>query len=191
MSVAYEAYRSTKIESGKLYQDFVVDVSWNLLGLAIVQYSSMAYQQTVGESRTGVEIKHDEKYAKTGNLWIEISEKARPRPGDYAPAGINRSDNTWLYVIGDYDTLFFFQKTLLQILHGSGKYQTRENSTKTSWGFLLKQTEAERFAAVILRPNASEKVTKTVQDLRTLGKQLHEAARANLSQLSLFGKGAA
>ena len=78
----YDAYRANKIESGLLFQDFVVDVLLQTLGFAVVTNSSRAYQHTVGESRTGVEIKHDERFADTGNLWIEVAEKARPRPGD-------------------------------------------------------------------------------------------------------------
>jgi hypothetical protein len=50
---AYEKYRTAKIEGGKIYQDFIVDACWNLLGLAIVQYSSAMYQKNVGESKTG------------------------------------------------------------------------------------------------------------------------------------------
>ena len=42
-SKAYQQYRKTKIESGLLYQDFVVDVAWQTIGLAIVQYASKAY----------------------------------------------------------------------------------------------------------------------------------------------------
>lgn len=47
---AYEQYRTAKIEGGKVYQDFIIDACWNLLGLAVVQYSSKLYQQNVGES---------------------------------------------------------------------------------------------------------------------------------------------
>lgn len=186
---AYEKYRTAKIESGKVYQDFVVDACWNLLGLAIVQYSSATYQRTVGESKTGAEIKHDEKFAGSGNLWIEIEEKARPRPGPYAPAGIYRNDNTWLYIIGNYDHVFIFQKTLLQILHRSGKCRVIENNTKTSRGFLLPDSNANKWAAAVLHPNASERISKVIGDMSKLGRELHEATKRNLDQLDLFTAG--
>jgi hypothetical protein len=185
MSV-YADYYKAKLDGAKLYQDFVIDAAWNLLGLAIVQYSSELYQRTVGESRTGVEIKHDEQFGRTGNLWIELAEKARPRDGPYVPAGIYRQDNTWLYVIGDYDAIFFFAKTLLRALHQSGRWQVIENKTRTSEGFLLKSCDAEKYAAAILRPNAADAVKKVVGNLAALGRLLHESAKRDINQLDLF-----
>jgi len=184
--MSYDEYRATKIESGLLYQDFVVDVLFQTIGLVIVQYTSRAYQIAVGESRTGVEIKHDEKYATTGNLWIEVAEKARPRPGDYADAGINRGDNSWLYVIGDYDRVFIFGKRILVALSQSGRYKLRENRTKTSIGYLLPGCDAEKYALYIINPNAKEKVAKMVGDLEALGRALHRAVLADPAQRSLF-----
>jgi len=187
MNVAeYERYYKAKLEGALLYQDFVVDCAWNLLGLAIVQYASKTYQQSVGESRTGVEIKHDEQFAKTGNLWIEVAEKARPREGDYATSGIYRQDNAWLYVIGDYDTLFFFSKRLLVALHKSGKFNVIENRTKTSRGFLLSHVEGERYASILLHPKAAQKIAKIAADIEHLGRELHALVRRDERQLSLF-----
>jgi hypothetical protein len=104
--MSYEAYRNNKIESGLRYQDFAIDLLYQTIGLVVVQYASRMYQISIGESRTGVEIKHDEKYATTGNLWIEVAEKARPRDGDYFPSGICRDDNSWFYVIGNRNIRF-------------------------------------------------------------------------------------
>jgi hypothetical protein len=185
-NLAYEKYRTAKIESGKVYQDFVVDACWNLLGLAIVQYSSALYQQNIGESKTGAEIKCDEQFARTGNLWIEIEEKARPRPGAYVPSGIYRSDNTWLYIIGDYDHVFIFQKTLLQLLHRSDRWRVFANGTATSRGFLLSATDATKWAAAILHPLAAERITTVIGDMSRLGRELHEATKRDLNQLDLF-----
>ena len=183
----YDAYRENKIQSGELYQDFVVDACWNLLGLAVVQYTSKLYQHQVGESKTGVEIKHDEKYKDTGNLWIECAEKAVPRSGPYSESGVNRSDNTWLYVIGDYDTIFLFAKTLLRALGKSDRYPIRENNTKTSQGYLLPGVDAKKYAAQILFPNAQQKLGKAIQDLHQAGRELHEAVmRPPGRQLDLF-----
>lgn len=183
---AYSKYYKAKLETALVFQDFVVDAAWSLLGLAIVQYGSRAYQNAVGESRTGVEIKHDEKFSVTGNLWIEAGEKAQPREGDYFPSGIYREDNTWLYCIGDYDTIFFFQKTLLRGLYESGRYEKRENKTRTSVGFLLPKKDAERYAAVILRPNAKEKIQAVANDLAEIGRIAHQAVLTPVGQASLF-----
>jgi len=183
---AYEQYRTANIESGRIYQDFVVDACWNLLGLAIVQYSSALYQHNVGESKTGAEIKHDEMFARTGNLWIEVEEKARPRPGPYASSGIYRGDNTWLYIIGNYDHVFIFQKTLLKLLHQSGRWRVIENNTKTSCGFLLPEKDATTLAAAVLHPRASNRISKVIGNMSKLGRELHEATKRNLAQLDLF-----
>jgi hypothetical protein len=181
---AYEAYRKTKIESGLLYQDFVVDLLGHTIGLVVQVYGSRYYQTQVGESRTGVEIKHDEKYASTRNLWIETAEKARPREGDYAPSGINRDDNTWLYVIGDYDIVFIFPKVILRGV--CGRYRLQENRTKTSLGFLLPDEHARKYATHVLTPNAEQVVAKAVKDLQELGRLLHRSVTMNPAQASFF-----
>jgi hypothetical protein len=183
-NTTYQQYYKAKFEGALLYQDFVVDISLQVLGFAIMQYSSRAYQNTVGESRTGVEIKHDEKFARTGNLWIETAEKAMPRAGDYVPAGIYRTDNSWIYVIGDYNTIFYFAKNVLRIL--AGKYRIMPNKTATSLGFLLPERDAEKYAATVLRPRAEVKIAKITRDLADLGRELHELAKQNPAQLSLL-----
>jgi len=151
----YDEYRRKKMESAMMFQDFVVDVSWNMLGLAIVQYSSKQYQYAVGESKTGCEIKFDMKYEKTGNLYIETGEKAEPREGDYFPSGIYREDNTWLYIIGNYERIFYCPKNILQILHKTGKYRQVENDTKTSIGFLVPEKRMWKFSATVAEPKSA------------------------------------
>lgn len=183
--MSYEKYYKAKLEGSLIYQDFVVDVMYQI-GLAIVQYTSRAYQYGVGESRTGVEIKHDEKFSQTGNLWIEIAEKAKPRAGNYVRSGIYRDDNSWLYLIGDYDTIFCFSKVFLQQIHASGRYRIQENKTRTSQGFCLPGTDAQKYAALIVRPKAQQKIAKLVIDLSDAGKLLHQIVKANPAQHSLF-----
>jgi len=125
---AYDDYRDNKIESGLLYQDFIVDLMLQVLRFPVTTYSSRLYQTTVGEGPCGVEIKHDEKYATTKRLWIEVAEKARPRDGDYAPSGICRDDNSWLYIIGNYDVVFVFSKVLLRAYHDTGPRARKQHA---------------------------------------------------------------
>jgi len=183
---SYDAYRKNKIESGLLFQDFIVDLMLQVLRFPVTIYSSRLYQQTVGEGPAGVEIKHDENYARTGNLWIEVAEKACPRPGDYARSGVFRDDNSWLYIIGDYDTVFVFAKVALQSLARSDRFRILENRTKTSKGYLLPDAVARRCAARVLAPKAKQKIVVAVGDLHELGRQLHRAALANPAQRALF-----
>jgi len=180
----YNAYRRQQIENGQIFQDFVVDVSWHLLGLAVVQYSSKLYQQTVGESKTRCEIKWDMKYAETGNLCIEVAEKAVPRAGDYFPSGIYRADNTWLYIIGNYDRIFYCQKNILQLLHRTGKYRSYE--IPTSQGFLIPESQMEKYAGVIAEPKCSTVIRKTAADLQRAAAELYSSANANPLQMDLF-----
>jgi len=182
MSNGYDKYREAQIEDGRLYQDFVVDVAWSA-GLAICQYASKAYQFGVGESRGGVEIKHDKKYCETGNLCMEVAEKAKPRPGPYVRSGVMKPDH-WLFAIGDYDTVFFFCSNILRAMYLSNRYRTYE--TPTSQGFLLPDEDSQKYSALILRPNASGTVSQLVTDVASLAKELHKVAKANPKQMSLL-----
>lgn len=182
----YETYRKTQIESGQAYQDFVVDCCYRILNMPISCYSSKLYQQNVGESINGVEIKNDRKFKESGNLYVEIAEKARPRAGDYAQSGINRGDNTWLYLIGDFDTIYVFAKSMLVGMSKSPKYRHVENGTKTSVGFLLPVTDAVKYAAVVMTPNASEKIAKCQHDMHRLGfESFRTMIEGNASQMML------
>ena len=169
-----QEYYQKQLADGQLYQDFAVDCCWSILGLAVVQYGSKLYQHQVGESRTGVEIKHDKRYAETGNLYIEVGEKASIRNGEHAASGIERGDNSWLYLIGDYNTIFVFSKRLLQQLHKCGKYEVFEISMKTSRGFLLPGEDAEKYAAQIMYPNAEKKLGKLAADMSLAARELHD-----------------
>ena len=120
------------------------------IGIPLIAFSSKQYQLKHGENKLGIEIKFDDNYKTSGNLYIEIAEKSNPRNASYVPSGIYRSDNTWLYVIGDFDTIFVFSKVMLKLIEN--KYKHVENKYKTSKGFLLLGEDALKFAAKILKP---------------------------------------
>jgi hypothetical protein len=146
----YKDYYREQLASGLEYQDFVAEQLYSV-GLPLFNYASKKYQVERGENKLGVEIKHDKKLRTTGNLWIEINEKSDPCKKAYVVSGINRSDNTWLYIIGDYQEIFIFSKKLLKQLISAKKYKTLENGTKTSIGFLLPRCDAEKYAAKIIK----------------------------------------
>lgn len=190
----YEEYRKRQIQSGQVFQDFVVDCCYHILHMPISPYGSKLYQQNVGESINGVEIKNDRYFGRkekpTGQLWIETAEKARPRSGDYAKSGIYRNDNTWLYIIGDYNTIFVFAKKMLLGLHSTGKYPQQENRTKTSLGFFLSVEEAMKYAAIVMTPNAEEKISKCVHEMHQMSSELlRSMLEGDTKQMMLdFGK---
>ena len=126
-------------------------------GLSIGSYGSKRYQFEKGENRAGVEIKFDQRWRETGNLYIETDEKAHPSRPSYTRSGIYRNDNSWLYVIGDRSKVFIFAKSTLQRVDkamrgGSERYQ--HVSTATSKGFLVPVEEGEKLAAKVIEPKS-------------------------------------
>jgi hypothetical protein len=142
METKYEDYYKEQLSTSLEFQDFVADVLYHH-GIVIMNYGSKKYQIEKGENKIGCEIKNDKKFRDTGNFWIELKEKSNPYNIQYIESGINRVDNTWIYIIGDNKTLYIFGKKMLSFL--SRKYKARENKTKTSIGFLLPIIEAEKY----------------------------------------------
>jgi hypothetical protein len=132
------------------YQDFVSEVLYKI-GLPLFSYNSKKYQIECGENKLGVEIKFDDRFASTRNIYIEIAEKAHPNNPSYVSSGIYRNDNTWLYVIGNRKKIFIFAKSILKILHVGNKFQLVQ--TPTSKGFLLPENNAHKYAAKIIENN--------------------------------------
>lgn len=131
-----------KLEAGLDYQDFIME-RMHLIGTILQPYASKEGQRR-GENMFGLEIKHDRKMQKTGNICIEVQEKACVRDGPYVPSGIFRSDNTWLYGIGDYSLFWIFAKSTLRNLHAKvPELGLRTYKKETSVGFLLPCTFAE------------------------------------------------
>ena len=135
-------YYNEKLQAGLAYQDFIIDKLRKTDPCIIIPtYSSCRYQNEHGESACGVEIKHDMMLKKTGNLYIEVAEKSNPSIEEYTPSGIMRSDNTWLYIIGDYTQVFVFAKNQLKTIYANRqlwlKRGIREVQKDTSIGFLF------------------------------------------------------
>lgn len=138
-------YYKEKLEQGLTYQDFVIDELYRH-GLPIISYSSKKYQMEVGENKPGFEIKNDQKFHKTGNLYIEIAEKSSPQISTWTASGIFRNDNTWLYIIGDYQRIFVFGKS--QLIQASLRSKFLKVWNETSRGFLLPVEVAERIYSI-------------------------------------------
>ena len=131
------------LEKGLQFQDFVTDILIKEIGISLSSYSSVKYQNLKGENKQGFEIKFDDKYCTTGNLYIEISEKTNANNKNYIDSGIFRKDNTWLYIIGNYNELFIFSKKHLILMYESKK--NKEVETPTSRGMLIKKEDAEKY----------------------------------------------
>lgn len=137
-----------KLEDALKYQDFVKHELYKR-GIPIVFNDSRHYQYTEGENILGIEIKNDKRFRDTGNLYIETAEKTNASNESFVPSGICREDNSWLYLIGDYQTIYIFGINTLNWMHRKNKYERRE--TETSQGFLLPLATAEICAVRIIK----------------------------------------
>jgi len=147
--VAYPLFPNDEsIQRGMEFQDFVM-LALSRHGVFIQPYSSRLYQYEHGENPQGVEIKLDARCTDTGRLSIEIAEKVNAKNHAWVNSGIYRRDNTWLYVQGNFKTLYVLPKTLLKLLHQSKRYQ--EHELPTIRKFYLPLAEAERYAALVLK----------------------------------------
>lgn len=144
----YSDYYRDRLEVGLEYQDFIADLLFSELFIPISTYQSRKYQLR-GENKQGIEIKFDDRYRTTGNLYFEIAEKSDPSKANYFPSGVYRDDNTWLYIIGDYAAVFIFGKRFLIELHKTGK--CREVETPTSRGFLLPISDGLKYALRVIK----------------------------------------
>ena len=131
------------LEKGLQFQDFITDILIKELGISLSTYSSQKYQNLKGENKQGFEIKFDDKYKDTGNVYIEVAEKSNPLNENFISSGIYRNDNTWLYLIGDYKEIFIFSKKHLKLMYESKKY--KEVIISTSKGMIIKKEDAEKY----------------------------------------------
>ena len=136
-------YYKEMLEKGLEYQDFVMEKLIEELGISLTQYSSKKFQYTVGENKQGIELKFDDRYKKTGNLYIETAEKSNANNTRFISSGIYRNDNTWLYLIGNYEMIFIFSKKYLVYIHKKHLY--KEIEIPTSQGFLLDSEGADKY----------------------------------------------
>jgi len=132
------------LEKGLEYQDFITDLLLKEIGISLSTYSSRKYQHSIGENKQGIEIKFDDRYSDTGNIYIETKEKSNAKNLRYVESGIYRNDNTWLYLIGNYSEVFIFSKKQLIILDKRNIYRSVE--TPTSIGFLIPKLDAEKYS---------------------------------------------
>ena len=145
-----------ELQEAEAYQDFLM-VELSKHGLFIQCFGSRYYQYNCGESIQGIEIKHDKKCEKTGNLYIEVAERRDPDKTDYVPGGIMRDDNTWLYIVGTDRTAFAMSKLHLRNIYDEAKAREAQGrsmkgirlvETPTSKGMLVRLDVARQYLIV-------------------------------------------
>lgn len=155
---------SNSLEIGHEFQDFIVEKLIKELGISVSIFQSKKYQFQRGESLQGVEIKYDARSTgdctynqckPTGNVGIEIAEKTNKDLSNFTPSGIYRLDNSWLYIVGNYDCAWVFSKKHLIRMHKTGRYKVLA-TLPTIQTMLLPIEDADAYCAT--KMTFSEKV---------------------------------
>jgi len=146
---------NTKQNKGLKFESYIIDWLANEKNINLSHYTTYEEQIHKGENRQGIEIKNDQMFSKTGNLFISVE-----RVYDYTthPSGIFKNQS-WLYVIGDKDCFYIFStKQLRQIYQGNkpklyNGFKTPKGGTEK--GFLLNKKMADKFCI--------EKISKQIK----------------------------
>jgi len=137
-------------EVGNAFQDFVC-MELAKQNIILQNINSKKFQYKVGENLQGFEIKYDARCTgdnntvATNRLSIEIAEKTNAKNMNYVDSGIYRNDNSWLYIQGNYKMFWIFNKSLLKMLHKSGRYE--ESQMATIKKFYLPIEDADKYCA--------------------------------------------
>jgi len=158
MGISYNHENSghkDSLEVGQSFEDFVC-IELSKQNIILQNISSKKFQWETGENLQGFEIKYDSRCTgdnrteATNRLSIEIAEKTNAQNQNYIPSGIYRSDNSWLYIQGNYMQFWIFPKNLLVMLHKSNRYD--ESEMPTIRKFYLPISDADKFCAKKIIP---------------------------------------
>jgi hypothetical protein len=130
------------------FQDFVCD-QLARHHIILQNLCSKRWQLERGENLQGFEIKHDDWCTRSNRLSIEVAERSSRRVKTWTPSGIYRDDNAWLYIQGNYDTLFVFAKNWLQRYH-TKRLKGRWDQKPTVRTFYLPMHEAREWAVRVI-----------------------------------------
>ena len=132
-----------KQAKGLQFESYIMDWFSENKKINLSHYTTKQEQFLKGENRQGVEIKNDQMFCKTGNLFISVLR-------DYGytdyPSGICKGQS-WLYVIGNEHEFYIFStKQLIQFYKQQNPrlfngFTSPKNGTEK--GFLLSKKQAE------------------------------------------------
>jgi hypothetical protein len=117
-------------------------------GIPAERHDTKDSQIRYGDMRIGpdhVELKYDQKFVETGNLFIEVAEKRRAEQAQWMPSGIYASSLARWYGVGDHRDWFLFERVALRDVARPERIITIKRAT--SQGFLLRP--AERVALMV------------------------------------------
>ena len=138
-----ENYEKKK-KSAEIFEDFCSCVMMKRLGIPLVNFKSEMMQFRGFENYQGIEIKYQPRFKNQENrgLYIEVGEKRHETNKEYVPSGIMRNDKAWLFLMGNYETLYLFSKKVLRSLY-EGVYKAEVKDYSTSRGFRLPIEKAD------------------------------------------------
>lgn len=128
--------KEQKKKEGYEYENFISSLYslYSKSGRGLSFY--MNEDQFHGETEEKIEIKYDDVYKYTRNLWIEYAEKQEDSPW-FKSSGIHKEDDVKYYLQGDYQEFFVFYKKDLQNIFDNKKKEVIFDETDTSQGMLL------------------------------------------------------
>ena len=135
-----------RLAAGKEFEEtaskFLTSLGWPI-GL----HFSAKGQWEMGESAAHVEIKNDNKFPETGNLFIETRER-RDSSGlsQWRNAGIYDASDPWFFLIGNPSVLWLLSVRWLRLMHQTEKY--RKITLETAEGFVIPVTVANHICII-------------------------------------------
>jgi hypothetical protein len=127
----------------QVYSYFKEEWKWH-----ISHHTSLKKQFELGENVQGIEIKHDQKFCKTGNIFISV-KRTYPYQEDKT-SGIMKEHNKRFFVIGDKHKFYIFSLQKLRRYYENTNpillkgFLSEKNGRE--WGFLLSEAVADEMA---------------------------------------------
>ena len=141
-----------KQQEGLEFESYIMDWFCSQKNINLSHYTLLKEQINKGENRQGIEIKNDQRFQETGNLFISVER-------DYGykkyESGVYKNQS-WLYVIGNENEFYIFATKHLKQYYEHNKPQLFDGfksiKNGVEKGFLLSKKQAERICI--------EKITK-------------------------------
>lgn len=134
--------KEQKLKKGITFESYISDWFQKEKGISLSTYHA-ENEQRKGENRQGIEIKNDQCFNNTGNLFISVKRIYGTLDLNW---GVFKEDNTWLYVIGDESKHWVFLRKTLQRYYKVKKPELKQASIKggLELGFLLTLEDADK-----------------------------------------------
>ncbi len=142
--MAYEKNYGKRLIGGLTYQDKVTKAISDHMDISLTTFCSPLYQEKEGENAQGWEIKKVSQVKK--KFRIEVGSRPTIKH-DWKDSGVNKKDNSYMYIMGDDDDIYFFWKKMLIKLVNDEKKKQEFNEKYQSF-LEYKETATGKFYLV-------------------------------------------